>query len=146
MSVRVIWTMGALLLTGLTQVTAQAAPPPDIDWRDDPTASVEEARKTGRPIVVFVTSDRCGYCRKMEREAWSSRRVRQLLDGEYVALRVSAQTSPDVVRRLGIRAFPTTLRFSPDGLYQDGFAGFVDGETLSRFLSSAPSSPSQPAR
>lgn len=124
-----------LVSLGPIAVQAQTAAS-EIDWHNDAAAAIEAAQKLGRPIVVFVTSDHCGYCRKMERDTWSDIRIRQRLSSEYVALRVNADASPDTVRRLRIRAFPTTMRFSPGGEYQDGFAGFVDAEKLSKYLSS----------
>lgn len=137
MSARVLWCVGMLLMAVLRPAAAQQESA-DISWHDDPASAVEAAQKLGRPIVVFVTSDHCSYCRKMEREVWTDRRIRKLVHSQYVALRLNADASPEAVRQLRVRAFPTTLRFSPGGAYQDGFAGFVDGEKLSKYLAADP--------
>ena len=45
------------------------ATPPQITWIEDPKLAVVEAQRQRRPMLLYVTADYCGYCRKMERDS-----------------------------------------------------------------------------
>lgn len=93
------------------------------------TRSVEQAlmmaRDTGAPILAYVTSEHCGYCRKMERETWSNPRIMVTVNESFVALELTAERDMKLIQQLGVTAFPTTLVFSPSGKVLTEATGFL---------------------
>ena len=63
-----------LLLPGLDgQAAAVAAP--GVSWRNW-DRGLEEASGSGRPILVDVYTDWCGWCRRMEADVYSRPEIR----------------------------------------------------------------------
>lgn len=94
-----------------------------VRWRKDPAAAQHEATRTDRPILVYVGSEACGYCRKLERETWPDRHVSGILGQRFVPLHVDGHRSPGIARQLEVRAYPTVIALSPAGR----LIGRVDG-------------------
>ena len=105
-----------------------------IAWIDDPAEALAEAARTGKPIVAYVTSAHCGYCRKMERETWSEPAVGSLVTERFVPLRLHADKNPAEVQALRVRAFPTTVLISSEGRAFAGRSGFMAPPELGELL------------
>lgn len=112
----------------------QEAEAESIAWIDAPADALAEAARTGRPIVAYVTSDHCGYCRKMERETWSEPAVGRLVSERFVPLRLHADKNPAEVQALRVRAFPTTVLISSEGRAFTGRSGFMAPAELAELL------------
>lgn len=110
------------------------APPADISWGEATGDAFVEARRTGRPILVYVTSERCTFCRKMERETWSDPEVAQLVSAEFVPLKLRPDTHPEEVATLRVRAFPTTVLVAPDGRPLAARTGYLQSAKLVELL------------
>lgn len=95
----------------------------EIDWRHVPQAAQQEARQSGRPLLIYVGADFCGYCRKLERTSWVDDGVARVVDAGYVPLRIDGQRDAALARQLGVRGFPAVVVLSPEGR----FVGRVDG-------------------
>lgn len=93
------------------------------------TRSVEQALlmagDTGAPILAYVTSEHCGYCRKMERETWSHPQIIATVNESFVALELTAERDMKLIQQLGVTAFPTTLVFSPTGKVVKEATGYL---------------------
>ncbi|TWT99872.1 Thioredoxin [Botrimarina colliarenosi] len=111
--------------------------PAEIAWVDGTADAFVAARQTGRPILVYVTAEQCGFCRKMERETWSDPAVAELVAAGFVPLKLNADHHPDEVAALRIKAYPTTVLVSPQGKPFAGRAGFLGPEKLAELLQPA---------
>jgi len=120
---------------------APQKPAEPIVWIDDPAEAVAVAARTGKPIVAFVTSDKCAYCKKMEKLTWSEPAIGRLVGREFVPLRLHAGDHPEAVAALRVRAYPTTVLISPEGKAFAGKAGFLEPLELAGMLR-----PAVPAR
>lgn len=105
-----------------------------IEWEKDPAVAAEQARKSGKPIIVYITADYCGYCRKMERESWSDKDVTKTVSENFVALKLDAEKHEKLVARLDVRAYPTTLVFGGDGKHITTAEGFLSRADLLKLL------------
>lgn len=87
------------------------------DWRTDYQGALNEARATGKPILVDFTADWCPPCRVMEREVWPDAAVRQALNGSTVPLQldVDRDSTQTLVRRMQIGSIPTVLLLDSEG-------------------------------
>lgn len=109
-------------------------PEPTIEWIEDPSEALAMAAKTGKPILAYVTSTHCGYCRKMEKETWSKPAIGRLVGKNFVPLKLLADDHPEAVAALKVRAFPTTVLISAEGKPFAGKPGFMEPLELSQLL------------
>jgi len=92
------------------------ATPPQINWIEDPKLAVAEAQRQRRPMLLYVTADYCGYCRKMERDSWSNagvaNRVISSLFRLNSTLRNTSSWWPDLACEVTPQLLFLTLRAS----------------------------------
>lgn len=102
-----------------------AQTPPQIYWLQSAQQASQMASEFKTPILVYVTSEHCGYCRKMERETWSNPQIIAMVEGGFIPLELTAERDREVIAAMGIRAFPTTLLFNSDAQFVGGAPGYL---------------------
>jgi thioredoxin-related protein len=103
-------------------------------WLRDVEHALSVAQSQQRPLVVFVSTDRCVYCDKMIATTFRDVNVRQALGSSFVAAAIKGSERPDLMQHLQIRSFPTTLLVSPDGEVLDQMTGYVDASKFQQRL------------
>jgi thioredoxin-related protein len=124
-----------LIFVALGVVTARE--PVDGNWHRDWDSAWHEAQAQDRPILCFVTMESCYYCEKMSRDTYSNRDVLQLIQRDYVLASTDVNRDPELIRRLNIRQFPTTLIIGADASVVDAITGYVGPEQLRARLMAA---------
>ncbi len=129
-------TIATIALTLLTAVTAiaQSGLPRGIPWIHSSAEALTAARQVNAPILAFVTSADCHFCKKMEAQTWSDAAVIAQVSSTFVPLRLDADREPEVVEALRIRGFPTTLIFTPQGKVIDSAEGYMPPTKLGKLL------------
>jgi thioredoxin-related protein len=107
----------------------------DIRWSTDVRTAWQTAQKANRPLLLFVTSDHCPYCRKMKSETLSDPTVTRHLRDSYVPVVVSADSSRTATQ-LRINSVPTTVVILPNGRIADRIEGYVSAQKLEARLQS----------
>lgn len=110
---------------------------PAVLWHDDFASGWKAARKTGRPMVIFITSQRCHYCDAMKRETWCNGTVLEKMKEKFVAIRLTPDRNSKTLERIDVPAFPTTLIGHPDGHIISHRVGFQPPVEMQRFLETA---------
>jgi len=108
-----------------------------IRWAANPQAAIQLRQATGRPLLIYVTADYCGYCRKMERDTWSNQGVSQKIRDRFISLKLDAEKHADLVSRLGIKGLPTTIVFNDSGEQIQTISGYSRPEALLTVLETA---------
>jgi uncharacterized protein YyaL (SSP411 family) len=133
-------TAGVLLamiaLMGNSCSKAQSPPVPQICWVHSQDMAMSRARQLHLPILIFVTSDSCMYCRKMEREVWSNPQIITMVEKGFIPLALNAERDAKIVDALGIRAFPTTLLFTEDATFITRATGYLPSNQVAGLLRS----------
>jgi|GEM_PF-1900982 len=111
-----------------------SATPPQITWIEDPKLAVAEAQRQRRPMLLYVTADSCGYCRKMERDSWSNTSVANCVHQQFVPLKLDAEKDEQLVAQLGVRGYPATIVLDAEGQHVQTIEGFVGPEKLLKAL------------
>jgi len=75
----------------------------------------EQARREGKPMLVFFTVEGCGYCEETVREASADEDVVRL-SGKFVCILVDADLEPEICRDFRVRGYPTIQFMSPQGV------------------------------
>jgi thioredoxin-related protein len=135
----VFLTLAALPLLA---APAGAGPAPGIAWRGW-DRGLEEARTSGRPVLVDVYTDWCGWCRRMKAEVYSRAEIRDYLADHFVVVSLNAEasdparyegrayTSRSLAARFGVSGYPTTVFLKADGGHLVNVPGYVES---ARFL------------
>jgi thiol:disulfide interchange protein len=113
-------------------------PEPSIHWTASIPTALHQQRETGRPLMVYVKADDCGYCRKMERDTWSDPQVAQRVQERFIALKLDARQHKELVSRLGIKGLPTTMVFDHEGRRLHTLSGYAPPSSILEWLESAP--------
>jgi thioredoxin-related protein len=115
---------------------AAAAPPP-IAWRAW-DRGLEEAKASGRPVLVNVVTDWCGWCRRMKAEVYTKPEIRDYLAEHFVMVTLNAEaadpahyegkalTSRSLAARFEVSGYPTTIFLRSDGGHLVNVPGYVE--------------------
>ena len=115
-------------------VSAEMASGQDVVWHDDFKSGWQLARKTNRPMVIFITSKRCHFCDAMKTSTWCNDGVLKKLKQKFVAIQLTPERNAETLERISVPAFPTTLIGHPDGHIIDHRIGFQPPESMQTFL------------
>jgi thioredoxin-related protein len=92
--------------------------------------TVEEAWKVAiekkKPLLVMFTSNNCTFCKKMVHDTYSNQRVKELLKGRTESVMAHSDDYAALIKKLGIRGYPSSLLISPEGEVLDFMEGYVD--------------------
>ena len=92
------------------------------------------AQESGRPILVFVTSENCPHCSRMLGETLQSSAVRSCVRGSFETVLVDRSEQPELAAKLHVRWFPSTLVVGCDNKVSDVSEGYVDQPAFARRL------------
>ncbi len=85
------------------------------------------AKSENKRVVVDVYTDWCGWCKKMDGEAYSNKDVKNILADNFVFVKLNAEgtgkikyygkeyTETELASFFEVTGFPTTVFLEPDG-------------------------------
>jgi thioredoxin-related protein len=126
-----------LLLPVLTLLALFAAAPAGavewLHWND----GLEAARKNGKPVIVDVYTDWCGWCKRMDAEVYARPEVSDYMAKHFVAVRLNAEsgelatweggnyTARRLAATFGVSGYPTTIFFASSGDHLANVPGYL---------------------
>ena len=87
----------------------------DIRWRPWSAEAFEQARAEDRPILLAISAVWCHWCHVMDETTYSNQQVIDLVNAEYVPIRVDNDVRPDINQRYNMGGWPTTAFLTPQG-------------------------------
>ncbi len=94
------------------------------------------ARAENRLVMVDIYTDWCGWCKKLDGETLTDRRVAEALK-EVISIKVNAEEEGEaVLERYSVRGFPTVLFLSGSGEIVRRVEGYVDANQMLKIVSS----------
>src|SRR5512135_221781 len=69
-----------------------------VDWYPWAPEAFEKAKAENKPIFLSIGYSTCHWCHVMERESFENAAVAEVLNREYVAIKVDREERPDVDR------------------------------------------------
>lgn len=99
-----------------------------INWHSDQAEAFDQAATQNLPVLVFLYTDWCSYCRQMDGTTFQDPEVVSQMANEYVWLRLNAEKDPEGVqlqRRFFVSGFPTLLILDSAGREIDRLQGYV---------------------
>ena len=94
-----------------------------VDWYPWGEEALERAKAEDRPILLSVGYSACHWCHVMERESFEDPRIADLMNAEFVCIKVDREERPDVdsiymgaVQAMtGRGGWPMTVFLTPEG-------------------------------
>ena len=87
----------------------------EIKWRHWSESAFEEARQLNRPILLSISAVWCHWCHVMDETSYSHAGVIDLINREYVPIRVDNDVRPDINQRYNMGGWPTTAFLTSSG-------------------------------
>jgi thioredoxin-related protein len=140
---RLLW----LLLFGMlcsAAGRAGAQEPRDIHWREDYSSARAEADKKGLPLVIDFGTTNCYWCRKLDEITFRDTRIINLMNQQFVPLKINAEREPKLVQDLRINAYPTLVLAAPGGKILYHKEGYHDADTFHDVLARIATNTSTP--
>jgi len=69
-----------------------------VDWYPWGEEAFEKARREGKPIFLSIGYSTCHWCHVMERESFEDETIGELMNRDFVAIKVDREERPDVDR------------------------------------------------
>lgn len=92
---------------------AQAEPASAVAWLDNYEEGLKKSAQEGKPLMVDVFAPWCSACKKLDREVFSRSDVGEL-SRRFVAVKVNGDERQDLVRKLKVSGYPTTVFMTAD--------------------------------
>jgi uncharacterized protein len=94
-----------------------------VDWYPWGDEALERARRDGKPILLSIGYAACHWCHVMERESFENRATADLMNENFVSIKVDREERPDldaiymdaVQAMTGHGGWPLTAFLTPDG-------------------------------
>src|SRR5688500_10112824 len=94
-----------------------------VDWYPWGDEAFAKARAEDRPIFLFIGYSACHWCHVMERESFENDAIAQVLNEDFVSIKVDREERPDVdsiymqaVQMMtGHGGWPMSMFLTPDG-------------------------------
>jgi len=105
-----------------------------VEWHDWGQEPFDIADRTGKPVLLALTTSWSTECREMDTTTYAEPRIAANINDGFVPVRVDADRHPRVRERYNMGAFPSTVFLTPTGeiltgatfLGIDGFRGILD--------------------
>lgn len=101
-----------------------ASSPDGIAWRRDLDVAKQEAKQSGKPILVDFFATWCGPCKKMDSQTWSDAEVSKQLDA-WIPVKVDVDQHQELAASYKVKGVPTLVFLGPDGRLVSTFVGFA---------------------
>jgi uncharacterized protein YyaL (SSP411 family) len=87
----------------------------EIDWHTWSEESFAEAGELDRPILLSISAVWCHWCHVMDETTYSNPGVINLINREYLPIRVDNDLRPDINQRYNMGGWPTTAFLTSTG-------------------------------
>jgi uncharacterized protein YyaL (SSP411 family) len=123
-----------------------------VHWRLWNSETLAEAKRNGKPLLVDVGAGWCHWCHAMDEGTYARPEIAELINRDFVPVKVDRDLSPDLDGRLqrdaqrlaGVGGWPLTVFLDPDG-HVYSVASYVPGERMPALLAETAESWKQPS-
>ena len=86
---------------------------------------LEEAKRSGKVLIVELSSPHCHYCKKMDRDVFADPEIRRMLARDFIlaVLNVEETTLPPVLEKAYRHITPSFFFLSPEGALIASYPG-----------------------
>jgi len=85
-----------------------------------------QAKKQQKKVFLYFWADWCQYCGKMEEETLSKKAVIDLLNKNFIPIKINSEVDRSIAERYFVRGLPTTWFLSAQGEKISNLPGYVE--------------------
>lgn len=108
----------------------------EIPWRRSVDQTFASAQQSGKPILVFVSTEWCHYCKLMKKQTWSDASLESTVRKDFETLYLDGDTDKEVVQAMQLSGYPATLVYDSQGNLLTRKDGFIPARKASAWLES----------
>lgn len=105
-----------------------------VVWGNELNAALAKAKASNRSVLIDFEATWCGPCHTMDQWVWNDVGVAQLINSDFVGIKVDADLQKALVARLKITSYPTMLVMDPDGKELRRIDGYQSSKQILAFL------------
>ncbi len=105
----------------------------EISWREWNEEAFKIAEREDRPILLSISAVWCHWCHVMDRTTYSHPSVIEIIEKEFVPIRVDTDKRPDINERYNMGGWPSTVFLTPAGEIITG-GTYIQPELMVRIL------------
>jgi thiol:disulfide interchange protein len=107
-----------------------------ISWVYDLDQGFAAAKQSGKPIMMDVFAEWCGWCKKLDSEVYTDKNI-VTLSQKFVNVKLDSDKNQEVAKKYGVRGLPTIIFLSPDGKVINKVVGFHDSGAFAADMNKA---------
>src|SRR5439155_23341439 len=128
-----LWVIMLAVLNGAAQAQ-------EVRWRYDYNLARREALEKSRPLLLDFGTENCFWCKKLDATTFRDPAVVQVLNEQFIPLKVDANRDGPLAEFLHVQAFPTLVFAACDGKILNSIEGYLEAprfyDQLQRILAS----------
>ncbi len=101
-----------------------------IDWVRGYSSARRSGTESSRPVLLFVTTDGCRHCVRMEQDAFRNDAIARQINQSFVPAMLHLDSDSELGEALKVTIYPTTIIIHPDGRIMDYVRGYISPEEL----------------
>ena len=80
-----------------------------IKWNEDFQSAISESKKTNKNILLYFSTSWCYYCNKLDSETFTNQDIQNIINNNYIPVKVDGDTNPELCSRYNVLGFPTMV-------------------------------------
>ncbi|HIH15797.1 MAG TPA: thioredoxin domain-containing protein [Candidatus Diapherotrites archaeon] len=106
-----------------------------IEWNEWKPETFERARKADKLVLLDLSAVWCHWCHVMDETSYSDKGCAQVINEQFVPVKVWLDQRPDIGERYNLGGYPTTALLTPDGKMVGG-GTYIPPRQLAPYLAS----------
>ena len=115
-----------------------------ISWKHDLPAALEEAQKTGKPVMVDFYTEWCGWCKKLDADTYSNSTVQKLAQ-EFINVKIDGDKNENLIVKYRVTGYPTIMFFDSGGNILMKNPGYLGPDDFARTMKGVLAKAKKPA-
>lgn len=109
----------------------------NIAWHAQYDVAYREMQNLNRPMLVFIKSNACLYCQRMESQTYNHPEVIQAINRRFIPTVINSATDPALAKQFGVTVYPTTVIIASNGTIVDSIPGYLPADQFQARLRTA---------
>ncbi len=112
-----------------------------ISWKNNLDDALKAAKSQGKPVMIDIYTDWCGWCKKLDSDTYSDPKVNAASE-KFICVKVNAEKEPAIASKYGVSGYPTIIFLDSNGNVLQKNPGFLPAapflQNMEKILSTAP--------
>ena len=87
-----------------------------VDWYPWGEEAFQNARKDDKPVFLSIGYSTCHWCHVMAHESFEDEKVAEILNRDYICVKVDREERPDIPIACGVHSFTRMIRSCYPGM------------------------------